>query len=121
MTTVKGPDFLALQVRDLDASSRFYIDVVGLTASPHHPPDAVLFQTTPIPFAVRTPHVDLNATSKLGHGVALWFCCDNSVEFYQALKQKGVELLGEPVPGPFGMTFQFKDIDGYVITVHDKA
>lgn len=121
MATVKGPDFIALQVRDLEASSRFYREVVGLKAASQHPPDAVLFQTAPIPFAVRKPHVDLKATSILGHGVALWFCCDNSIELHKVLEQKGVEVLDEPTPGPFGMTFHFKDIDGYTITVHDKA
>ena len=121
MATVKGPDFIALQVRDLQASRRFYRDVIGLKESPKSPPEAVLFLTSPIPFAVRTPHVDLNAASHLGHGVALWFYCDDSAELYQALKSKGVELLTQPTVGPFGMTFHFKDVDGYIITVHDKA
>ncbi len=26
-----------------------------------------------------------------------------------------------PEPGPFGLTFTFLDLDGYTITVHDKA
>ena len=121
MATVKGPDFIALQVRDLEASRRFYRDVIGLKESPKSPPEAVLFLTSPIPFAVRTPHVDLNATSHLGHGVALWFYCDDSAELCQALKNKGVEVLTQPTVGPFGMTFHFKDIDGYIMTVHDKA
>ena len=121
MATLKGPDFIALQVRDLQASRRFYRDVIGLKESPKSPPEAVLFLTSPIPFAVRTPHVDLNATSYLGHGVALWFYCDDSGELYKALKSKGVELLTQPTVGPFGMTFHFKDLDGYIITVHDKA
>ena len=121
MATVKGPDFVALQVRDLQASSHFYQETVGLKAAPQSPPDAVLFLTAPIPFAVRKPHVDLKATPLLGHGVALWFYCDDSMELYTTLKRKGVEVLDEPSPGPFGMTFHFKDLDGYTITVHDKA
>jgi len=32
-----------------------------------------------------------------------------------------VVFLDEPTPGPFGSTFRFRDLDGYVITVHDKA
>jgi predicted enzyme related to lactoylglutathione lyase len=121
LPTVKGPDFIALQVRDLEASRRFYRDAVGLAESPQSPPDAVLFNTSPIPFAVRKPHVDLGLTNPLGHGVALWFYCDDSVALCSSLKSKGVQLLDEPTPGPFGMTFHFKDVDGYVITVHDKA
>ena len=107
MPTVKGPDFLALQVRDLETARRFYRDIVGLAEAPQSPPDAVLFQTIPIPFAVRKPHVDLDQVPILGHGVALWFCCDDSVALYHNLKGKGVKVLDEPMPGSFGMTLTF--------------
>ena len=65
-----GPSFIALQVRDLEASKTFYVEQIGLTASPHNPPGAVVFNTKPVPFAIRTPMVDLDATSKLGWGVS---------------------------------------------------
>jgi catechol 2,3-dioxygenase-like lactoylglutathione lyase family enzyme len=67
-----GPDFVALQVRDLDVSTRFYTERLGLTPAPAGPPGAVVFTTEPIPFAIREPAVDLDATSRLGWGVALW-------------------------------------------------
>ena len=121
MTSVKGPDFIALQVHDLEAARRFYRDVVGLVEAPRSLPDAVLFQTSPIPFAVRKPYVDLGQVPILGHGVALWFYCDDSVALHRRLKGSGVAVLDEPSPGPFGMTFHFRDPDGYTITVHDKA
>jgi len=121
MTTIKGPDFIALQVSDLEASRRFYTEILGLTEAPKSPPDAVLYTTAPIPFAIRNPLVDLNAVKQLGHGVALWLYCDNSKDLYKDLESRGVTLLNEPAPGPFGFTFQFKDLDGYVITIHDKA
>jgi extradiol dioxygenase family protein len=38
-----GPSFIALQVRDLEASKTFYVEQIGLTASPHNPPGVVLF------------------------------------------------------------------------------
>ena len=60
-----GPSFIALQVRDLEASKTFYVEQIGLTASPHNPPGAVIFNTKPVPFAIRTPMVDLDATSRL--------------------------------------------------------
>src|SRR5690606_40719149 len=43
--TVTGPDFLALQVRDLEASAAFYETHLGLTRAPASPPGAVVFQT----------------------------------------------------------------------------
>jgi len=120
MTTIHGPDFLALQVPDLDRAAAFYSEVVGLQRAPQSPPGAVLFQTSPVPFAVRVAQGPLG-DAPLGHGVALWFRCDSAPELYARLKAHGVELLDEPAPGPFGMTFRFKDLDGYIITMHDKA
>jgi catechol 2,3-dioxygenase-like lactoylglutathione lyase family enzyme len=58
---VTGPDFVALQVRDLEGSARFYTDRLGLRRAPASPPGAVVFATEPVPFAVREPMVDLDA------------------------------------------------------------
>lgn len=123
MASIMGPDFIALQVSDLERSKKFYTDIVGLKLAPQSPPDAVLFITNPIPFAIRKPHpgIDLKAALLLGHGVALWFLCDDSIQLCRSLREKGVVVLDEPTPGPFGMTFHFKDVDGYILTVHDKA
>jgi predicted enzyme related to lactoylglutathione lyase len=122
MTSVKGPDFIALQAPDIEKSAQFYSEIVGLKRAPQSPPDAVLFLTTPIPFAVRKPLGNLpSGENQVGRGIALWFLCENSVELYERLKSKGVVLLDEPAPGPFGMTFRFMDTDGYVITIHDKS
>jgi len=40
--TVTGPDFLALQVRDLDRSAHFYETLLGLRRMPASPPGAVV-------------------------------------------------------------------------------
>jgi catechol 2,3-dioxygenase-like lactoylglutathione lyase family enzyme len=48
--TVTGPDFVALQVRDLEAATRFYTERLGLRRVPGSPPEAVVFATEPIPF-----------------------------------------------------------------------
>src|ERR1700690_3510465 len=48
-----GPSFIALQVRDLEVSKTFYVEQIGLTASPHNPPGAVVFNPNPVPFAIR--------------------------------------------------------------------
>ena len=61
--TALGPDFIALQVRDLDASAAFYIEHLGLVRAPVSPEHAVVFATEPITFAVREPLVDLDAVA----------------------------------------------------------
>lgn len=115
-----GPSFIALQVRDLEASKTFYVEQIGLTASPHNPPGAVVFNTKPVPFAIRTPMVDLDATSKLGWGVSLWIAATDADALHAQLVEKGVPILLPPADGPFGRFFAFRDPDGYAITVHTE-
>ncbi len=50
MTTPIGPDFIALQVRDLAASSKFYVEIFGFETSAHCPPGAVIFKTSRFPW-----------------------------------------------------------------------
>lgn len=121
MTAVTGIDFAALQVRNLEASASFYTDVVGLTRAPVGPPHAVVFATEPIPFAVREPSINLDATDKLGWGVALWFHAEDVDAVLDRVTAAGAPVLVEPFDGPFGRTFTFADPDGYAITVHDKG
>jgi predicted enzyme related to lactoylglutathione lyase len=115
---VTGPDFVALQVRDLEASARFYTERLGLARAPGSPPGAVVFATEPIPFAVREPAVDLDAASRLGWGVALWLMADDVDRLHDDLVGHGVTIVTEPFDGPFGRTFSFADPDGYTVTLH---
>ena len=46
---VIGPDFIALQVSDLEVSAAFYSEQLGLERAAQSPPGAVVFATTPIP------------------------------------------------------------------------
>jgi len=66
-----GPDFIGIQVVDIEAARAFYTDIVGLKAVAQSPPGAVVFDTKPIPFAVRTPVIDLGDTEDLGRGIAI--------------------------------------------------
>jgi catechol 2,3-dioxygenase-like lactoylglutathione lyase family enzyme len=115
---VIGPDFVALQVRDLEASTRFYTERLGLTPAPAGPPGAVVFTTEPIPFAIREPAVDLDATSRLGWGVALWLKAEDVDQLHDDLVKHEVPIVTAPFDGPFGRTFAFADPDGYVVTLH---
>jgi catechol 2,3-dioxygenase-like lactoylglutathione lyase family enzyme len=46
-----GPDFVALQVRDLEASGQVYEERLGLKRASEGLPSTVVFRTEPIPFA----------------------------------------------------------------------
>ncbi|NIZ09781.1 VOC family protein [Pseudooceanicola sp. HF7] len=116
-----GPGFIGIQVADLDAARTFYTEVVGLPLAPYAPSGAVVFDTRPIPFAVRTPVVDLEETRPLGHGIALWFGCDDADALHDHLTDKGVTIAFPPKDGPFGRYFAFEDPFGYSITAHTVA
>src|SRR5271163_4475528 len=88
-----GPSFIALQARDLEASKTFYVEQIGLTALLHNPPGAVVFNTKPVPFAIRTPMADLDATSKLGWGVSLWIAATDADALHAQLVENGVSIL----------------------------
>lgn len=112
-----GPNFIALHVRDLEASKTFYVERMGLTPIPQSPPGAEVFQTEPVPFGIRKPLVDLEATSLLGWGVSLWIAATDADVLYAQLSEAGVPIVLPLANGPFGRFFAFRDPDGYTITV----
>jgi len=120
--SVTGPDFLALQVRDLERAAAFYEQRIGLRRAPQSPPGAVVFATEPIPFAVREPlpGTDLDA-GRPGLGVALWLRAEDTQVIHDQLVAQDVPILTEPFDGPFGRAFVFCDPDGYAVTIHDAG
>ena len=118
-----GPDFISLQVRDLDASQAFYERYLGLVRSPAGAPHAVVFDTEPIAFALRevVAGVDLAAVPQPGIGVALWLRATDVQAIHDALAADGRTIVAAPIDGPFGRTFTFADPDGYHVTLHDRA
>jgi catechol 2,3-dioxygenase-like lactoylglutathione lyase family enzyme len=66
MSIPVGPDFIALQVRDLAASAKFYENVFGFSIEAQSPPGAVVLRTKPISLALRNP---LRPLPNPGHSV----------------------------------------------------
>lgn len=121
--SVTGPDFIALQVRDVEKAADFYETRLGLKRADGGPPHAVVFATTPA-FAVREPlpGVDLDAALPApGTGVVLWMGADDAQAVHDRLAGDGVPITVPPFDGPFGRTFTFTDLDGYAVTLHDRA
>src|SRR4051794_28893379 len=101
--TVTGPDFIALQVRDLDRAAGFYETHLGLLRTLVSPPHAVVFDTAPASFAVREPlpDVDLDAASpRPGIGVALWLHAENAQALHDALVEAGCRSWVRRSTGP---------------------
>ncbi|MFG1925052.1 VOC family protein [Cryptosporangium sp. NPDC048952] len=121
--TTTGPDFVSFQVRDREASGKFYEETVGLTRLPAPNPHAVAFSTGSGVFAVRDPlpGVDLDAIGQLGAGIGVWFHNEDAAGLHARMAEQGVPIVLDPFEGPFGLTFAFRDPDGYVVTIHSKA
>ncbi|MEB7505490.1 VOC family protein [Arthrobacter koreensis] len=119
---VTGPDFISLQVRDLDSSQKFYEQYLGMVRSPAGPPHAVVFDTAPIAFALRdvVPGTDLDSVAQPGLGTALWLHATDVQAIHDALEADGHRIVAAPFDGPFGRTFTFADPDGYHLTLHDR-
>jgi predicted enzyme related to lactoylglutathione lyase len=109
---VTGPDFISLQVRDLERSATFYEQHMGLSRSPKGPPHAV---------GEVVPGVDLDSVPRPGLGTALWLHATDAQDLHDTLAAAGTPITSAPVDGPFGRTFTFADPDGYLITIHDRA
>jgi predicted enzyme related to lactoylglutathione lyase len=118
-----GPDFISLQVRDLHASQAFYEQYLGLVRSQAGPPHAVVFETRPIAFALRdvVPGTDLASVAQPGIGAAIWLHATNVQVIHDALVADGHTIVSALIDGPFGRTFTFADLDGYQVTLHDRA
>ena len=118
MTTPVGPDFIALQVRDLAASRKFYVEIFGFEAADHSPPGAVVFKTAPIPLALREPIRPLPEAGPLGVGMVLWIACDDANARHDLIVKRGGAILSPLADSPFGRFFVAGDPDGYAITFH---
>jgi predicted enzyme related to lactoylglutathione lyase len=83
----------------------------------------VVFETKPIAFALRDliAGVDLDAAPRPGIGAAIWLHATDTQAIHDALVADAQTIISAPIDGPFGRTFTFADLDGYQITLHDRA
>ncbi|MFH8342588.1 VOC family protein [Streptomyces sp. AM6-12] len=118
--TVDGPDFIALQVKDVPAAAAFFEERLGLRRAEGGPAHAVVFATSPIPFAVREPlpDVDLDDAARPGLGVALWLRTSDAPALRERLVAAGTEDVSPLITTPFGPAFSFTGPEGYRLTVH---
>lgn len=119
MPSIIGPDFVALHVRDLNASQKFYTEKLGLGISPETRPGITVFATKPIALAIRQTKVNLDEVKRLGWGVEVWLKCDNADQMAAKLETAGVTITVKPHDGVVGRQFSIADPDGYAINIHD--
>lgn len=116
---MSGIDFLALQVDDLEESAAFLSTHLGWTRT-DVPPGAVVFDTEPIPVAVREPTEDLDGGSRPGLGMWPWIRVEDTDALRVRLDAAGVTIVDEPYDSPFGRAMTSEGPQGYLLTVHDQ-
>ncbi|WP_428313029.1 VOC family protein [Hydrocarboniphaga sp.] len=121
MTTPIGPDFIALQVRNLAKSAQFYKEVFGFEAAAQSPQHAIVLKTAPIPLALREPIRALPESGSLGVGMVLWIACNDADALHDLIIKRGGAILSPPADSPFGRFFVASDPDGYAITFHTAS
>lgn len=111
--------FVSLQVTDLEASGKFYTEILGFKPVLKSPPDAIVFeQKNGAAFAIRKPMIDLSKANLLGWGVAVWFAIGNLDEFLERNAGK-LSIVKDIHPTPFGRILVVADPDGYAITLQE--
>ncbi len=118
MADISGLDFITLLVSDLEASYEFYKAKLGLTESSERQPTAHAFATRPCPFAIRQSP-ERRRIDHPNQGIIIWFRTSDATALHDDLKRLGVPIVEELRKSPFGMTFSFRDPDGYILSVHD--
>jgi predicted enzyme related to lactoylglutathione lyase len=118
MTNISGLDFITILVSDLEATYKFYKEKLNLPDSTERQPNAHAFATRPCAFAIRQKLVDLKIEHP-GQGILIWLRATDSTALYNELRAQSVPIVEDLRKSPFGMTFSFKDPNGYVISVHD--
>ncbi len=121
-----GLDHIVLQVRDLDATRKFYMDVLGCTLERENK------EISLVQLRFGEHLIDLfpgnganDPGSKTGlHHFCLSIRCDDIDALARALSAKGVMLAGPPVArtGAYGRspTLYFTDLNGYEVELKPR-
>lgn len=120
---ITGPAFVGLLVRDVQASTQFYEQKLGLRRDTQvFPNGSVAFHTYPIPFGLSPlpAHIDGKRIPRPILTPAIWFKTANSQVVHDALVEAGVTILRAPSEGRFGRQFTFLDPDDYAIIIYDR-
>lgn len=86
---------IAYVVRDIDASTTFYRDKLGIPFLFSAPPKLAFFDLAGIRLMLAEPENE-NETHKIGMNSTLYFKVDDIESTFETVKQRGVEVTEKP-------------------------
>lgn len=109
-------DHLALPVRDVAASKKWYVEVLGLQVEMEadDPPFCgVVDERDTTVFLTQAPDAEP------AEGLAIWFAVDDVVAFYESHKDS-TEFTHGPRATPWGFGAELTDPTGHVVRLWDE-
>ena len=106
---------ITLQVSDVERSLHFYRDGLGLSFNPASSESAVGAMVGDLFLLLHKDFEPGLGEKERGAGIELHFGIPDADEYFEELRQRGVEPHGEPKDQPWGRVFSLSDPDGYAI------
>ncbi len=116
---VMGPGFISITVSNAARSAEFYEKYLGANRDPFFPPGVYAYLGWPA-WALAEPRPGQPPPAPDATTIALWWRASDTQALYERVKADGVQIVREPVDGPFGRQFTMADPDGYPVTIYEK-
>ena len=112
---IRGIDFVVVNVADVDASLRFYREVVGIDAPlTEETPNWVEFDTAPVALALR------GDAGGAGVNAAIALAVPDVAEAVAELRAKGHPVIIEPTESDTCHSALLADPDGNLLIIHRR-
>lgn len=121
--SVTGVDFISIPARDVEASARFYGEVLGLRRSKAwqregSPPMGIEFETGTVTLALIDPAAIGRELAP--HSMPIALRVDDVAAARAALEERGITFFGETIDSGVCHMSHFADPDGNVLMLHHR-
>ncbi|HST43438.1 MAG TPA: VOC family protein [Conexibacter sp.] len=121
--SVTGVDFISIPARDLEASARFYGEVLGLQRSKAwqregSPAMGIEFETGTVTLALIDPAAI--GRELASHSMPIALRVDDVAAARAALEERGIVFFGETIDSGVCHMSHFADPDGNVLMLHHR-
>lgn len=102
-------------VKDVDRTTAFYRDKLGLKVTSERAGESVEFEGGSLWFGKARSSEPIHTNS-----ITIGIHADSVDDAYQTMKQRGVNISHPPEEHPWGWAFSFQDPDGYEVEIEGE-